>query len=355
MGFLSKAFKSVKKAVKKVARGIKKFGSKVWSGIKKGIGKVGEWFGKLGPLGTIALSFVMPGIGNMLAGMWSSAAGSLASGQFGTILQAVGKGMEVAAQAGSKAIGFVKDLASPITSKMQAGLEWVGGKVSDGANALFKGAQQAAGVKNPASIGDLGKWVTDKAKSFVGKAPTEGAQLATADMDLARQAVQANPEFAKMSAFQGGTAEELAIRQGSFLGSGMDAQQVTAAAIQENPELVKMANFGGVDQSTLVTEGMKETAEANLGLEALATKPAATEATDQSLLKKIAKSAASAFGGAPGMVQSTLPQFTTGETPDLTLSSRFGVGGQGSAGGQFLSDAQRQQQALMAQILGQVG
>jgi len=84
---LSKAWKGVKKVVKGVAKGVKKvakkvitstpwgkkvweLGSKAWKGIKKGIGKIAS---KLGPVGMMALSFVLaPIVGPALGAMWSS-------------------------------------------------------------------------------------------------------------------------------------------------------------------------------------------------------------------------------------------------------------------------------------------
>jgi len=53
----------IRKVGKKVARGFRKVGRK----LKKGLGKVAKAFGKLGPLGTIALSFILPGIGTWIS------------------------------------------------------------------------------------------------------------------------------------------------------------------------------------------------------------------------------------------------------------------------------------------------
>ena len=106
MGFFSKAWKGIKGVVKKVARTVKKvaktvvtalpggdkiweFGTKIGKGIEKGIGWIGE---KLGPIGTMALSFVLPFAAPLFAGMWAgfgaAAAGMAATG--GTIASALG-------------------------------------------------------------------------------------------------------------------------------------------------------------------------------------------------------------------------------------------------------------------------
>jgi len=53
----------LRKIGKKIGRGIKSVGRK----FKSGLGKVAKAFGKLGPLGSIALSFILPGIGSWIS------------------------------------------------------------------------------------------------------------------------------------------------------------------------------------------------------------------------------------------------------------------------------------------------
>lgn len=60
MGWLRKKAKQIAGAFRKVGRKL-----------KKGLGKVAKAFGKLGPLGSVALSFILPGIGNAI-GSWFS-------------------------------------------------------------------------------------------------------------------------------------------------------------------------------------------------------------------------------------------------------------------------------------------
>jgi len=68
----------LRKIGKKIGRGIKSIGKK----FKKGLGKIARAFGKLGPLGSIALSFIIPGIGGwigQLAGQ-TGVLGTIATG-----------------------------------------------------------------------------------------------------------------------------------------------------------------------------------------------------------------------------------------------------------------------------------
>jgi hypothetical protein len=58
----------LRKIGKKIKRGFKSLGKK----LKKGLGKIAKAFGKLGPLGSIALSFLLPGMGSVLSGWLSN-------------------------------------------------------------------------------------------------------------------------------------------------------------------------------------------------------------------------------------------------------------------------------------------
>ena len=51
----------LRKKGKQIASGFRKVGRK----LKKGLGKIAKAFGKLGPLGSIALSMILPGLGDI--------------------------------------------------------------------------------------------------------------------------------------------------------------------------------------------------------------------------------------------------------------------------------------------------
>ena len=54
----------LRKIGRKIKKGFKSLGKK----LKRGLGKIAKAFGKLGPLGSIALSFLLPGMGSVLSG-----------------------------------------------------------------------------------------------------------------------------------------------------------------------------------------------------------------------------------------------------------------------------------------------
>jgi len=89
MGFFSKIGKGIKSAFKKIGKGIK-------SAFKK----FGKFMGKIGILGQVAMFFIMPYVGAALGGMFTGAAGALATNTVGGALGAVG-------QAAGKVMQFV--------------------------------------------------------------------------------------------------------------------------------------------------------------------------------------------------------------------------------------------------------
>ena len=67
----------LRKLGKKIGRGIKKIGKR----LKRGLGSIAKAFGKLGFVGSLALSFLLPGIGSAIGGWLQGVAGA---GGFGS-------------------------------------------------------------------------------------------------------------------------------------------------------------------------------------------------------------------------------------------------------------------------------
>lgn len=114
----------IRKVGKKIAKGIRKVGRK----LKKGLGKVARAFGKLGPLGSIALSFILPGVGNAI-GTWFS--GLPSSDFLVKIVDGIRKGAS-----------FIKDGVGTVFNKVTDAIEYgmnavsstVGGQGTVGSN-----------------------------------------------------------------------------------------------------------------------------------------------------------------------------------------------------------------------------
>lgn len=159
---VSKTWSGIKGTVKKVAATVKKvakkvayatpWGKKLWDlsskvgkGIMKGIGKITS---KLGPIGTMALSFVLaPVMGPMISSLWS------------------GFGAGAAAMASSANV-FVSALGTAGNGIFAAGnfvsgtLGAVGNAISEGASQVMSGNFSAAGKAFASNISD----------AFTGKA-----------------------------------------------------------------------------------------------------------------------------------------------------------------------------------------
>lgn len=93
-----------KKFVKKIGRGIKKIGKKIGKAFKKVLKPFAKVFNKLGPIGTIAMSMFLPGIGSALAG-WGASMGNVV----GTMIKFVGNAINYVSTAPKKIFGTITD------------------------------------------------------------------------------------------------------------------------------------------------------------------------------------------------------------------------------------------------------
>ena len=114
MGFLSKITKPFRKVFKKIGKGIK-------SAFKR----FGKFMNKLGPLGTIAMGIMLPGIGSVLGGAWSGMAGTLV-GSSNAFLSGVGNFMTKAASFGSAVSGTVSNVTGAVTDVLKETFRTVG-------------------------------------------------------------------------------------------------------------------------------------------------------------------------------------------------------------------------------------
>jgi len=102
MGFFSKIGKGIKSAFKSIGRGIK-------SAFKR----FGKFMNKIGVLGQVAMMFILPGVGNMLASAWSGIAGQTAG-------QAAAAAAGQAAATGAAATGATTTAATSIGANAAA-------------------------------------------------------------------------------------------------------------------------------------------------------------------------------------------------------------------------------------------
>ena len=166
-------FKKIKKGFKKLGSSIAKRMRKIGRGVKKGFKKITKAFGKLGPLGHLALFFILPGMGQVM-GSWMGQFGSkvmkmLPKG-FANTLGTIGGGIKSAASfAYNNTIGAVYNTVS---KALTTGIDFVTKPFMDGTGAATR----------------FQNFVSDTAKKFSAPGPTgpeitQGAKDSVAEMD----------------------------------------------------------------------------------------------------------------------------------------------------------------------------
>ena len=120
--FFKKTFKRLKKGVKSIGKGL-----------KKGLGKIGKAFGKLGPLGTLALSLMLPGLGTAFTsfGTWANTL----SGPLGAVMQ----GVATAGNAVSTVYSSVTDMIGGVVRNTVGKIPVGGGQNLAGTYDKFSG------------------------------------------------------------------------------------------------------------------------------------------------------------------------------------------------------------------------
>lgn len=100
MGFL-------RKVGKKIGRGIKKIGKKIGKAFKSIIKPFAKVFNKLGPIGSIAMMMILPGIGQMMAGFGAGTVTQTLGAFAGNAVKFVGNAINFVATAPQKILGSI--------------------------------------------------------------------------------------------------------------------------------------------------------------------------------------------------------------------------------------------------------
>lgn len=271
MGFLSKAWKGIKKTVKKVARGAKKlakrivtatpWGKKLWkeggrlgTKILKGVGKITN---ALGPVGMIALSVLMPYAAPLWHGFGAAAAAS--SSIFGTVGTAIYNGANwVGATMGSMTSGISKGISNLATGKFAA----AGDAVTKGFVDAFSGEAGKAGIKagvqaaaqsaaSSAAGDSIWKQTTDKIMGDVGTTQTDYERLNSkinADQSNVTQWDPLNPKA---------TQQPVAMSTGTMDTTAVDASGVMAPTAAKASSGSLLSKAGDVAKSMLSGQGQQ--------------------------------------------------------------------------------------------------
>ena len=163
MGFFKKLWK------KTVGKVWKRIGKTVKSVFKK----VGKFMNKIGIVGQIAMSFLLPGIGNALMAGFGNVVSSLAGGALGSIGKAAGWGLGKAGTF-AKTIGQgFKTVSSAVTDFIGTTAKYVGGKLGIGTSQTFGQAFGSEGFAG--RLTDSFSKLGDQASNFWNSTTTDFA------------------------------------------------------------------------------------------------------------------------------------------------------------------------------------
>lgn len=165
--FVKKTFKNLKNVLKNPGRAI-----------KKGLGEIGKAFGKLGPIGTIALSLMLPGIGAAWTTFGNFAAG--VSGPMGAVLRGISTAGNAIGTVYSKASELVSGTLDKITGGASTKLSnWVGTKLDD---FRLKAGLPTANITPDSAMADAAKLGEDLAnKGFSAPSTITDADVTLKD------------------------------------------------------------------------------------------------------------------------------------------------------------------------------
>jgi hypothetical protein len=172
MGFL-------RKTIKKIGRGIKKVGKKIGKAFKSILKPFAKVFNKLGPIGSIAMMMILPGIGQLMAGF-----GTTMGGAVGTAIKFVGNAINYVASAPKK-------IFSTITNGLGAGFDALGEEFTKSWNSrdvssVFKFDYSTEGLDRIANIqegkGNILGYTPPKIDEVISKDATTTTTPTTADI-----------------------------------------------------------------------------------------------------------------------------------------------------------------------------
>lgn len=397
---ISKAWKGVKKVVKGVAKGVKKVakgivtstpwgnkvwnaGRKAWGGIKKTIGKFAS---KLGPVGTMALSFVLApvmgpalgalwgGFGKVAAGMAASAnglaatlgtvgkgiyaAGNFAGGTLGAMGKAIGQGAKnvISGNFSAGAKAFASNISNALTGK--AGMASVhAGNISATASAASDLAAQGGSAKSVNALTQSG----GESLAKLNKMGQLGADT-VAGLDPTDLAAVSNKADTIQQAVQGAIDSSTVPLQSAAMDPNAPAWMKPQATLPNSPALKTgtpdwLAGNAGMTSEQLTNKVMAEQGIADVGIyqNTAANLNAGNMAFDAVQGTSVAEGAAKAKSrlasagsllGGGGSYDSGYQPYVPQPISSAPIKAASSVRGQGSAGFSLLGGVQGLEESL---------
>lgn len=262
MGFLSKAWKSVKKVIKKITpRKLYKFANKIGKGIRGAFQKFGKFMGKIGILGQVAMMFIMPGVGAMLGNLFQGVVGVAGTAATATTAATAGSGLLGSSSALLNAAGNV--------------LKTVGNVVSKGRNIfsnITKGVTETLGNFAKTASNKVFGTSFDAAANFFGSGVDSAWSRSTGELSRFQNLSKGQGFFDKIKDATGAIAEESA-KTGAMPTYDSVGSRVDAIKTQMNlPEAVAVP-----EGSSMLAGDISQ----NLNVEGLESKFSATDLANQ--------------------------------------------------------------------------
>jgi len=239
-------FKKLKKGFKKLGSSIAKRMRKLGRGVKKGFAKITKAFGKLGPLGHLALFFIVPYAGAAL-GSWMGQMGAsvmkMLPANFAKVLTTVGGGIKTAASfAYNNTIGAVYNTVS---NALTAGIDFVSG----GAATKFKTfiGETAAKLSAPGEVPLTPEQVSANTRATSSQTPCSQESKDLAAIETETGVIKPSADKIARTEAQIAAKAETAARKASAAKLGIAPTETIKVA--NVPNVADVADAASVDDS----------------------------------------------------------------------------------------------------------
>jgi hypothetical protein len=336
----------------KVAKDVKRVATNVTQAIAGEGGIVSQAYGKIKSFGSMVLDKVFPNASQEEVQALQAVTSSSAQAGGTEFVQNFSGALKSAQN-----LGPVKPGTRSITQQVQDSYDYLGGNIQDATKRIYKNTIETLGVKQKPNT-NIAETIVKKSKIDTGSgwlSKSIGGSITTQATAGVETAMANNPEFLKMANFSGGRTPELIAQQAKFL----DSPGHLGSSVAQNPEFMKMANFGGTTAEQISKDQTNFLKGKNgTGFERLSKKAGGSllDAATNFVKDNAGNIASSLASGFETFGELSDPYVaSSSKAPSLIGANRFGVGGKGSSGGDFLTQAQRAFQSQQASQLERIG
>jgi hypothetical protein len=352
---------------KDVARSVWKVAKDVTGAIAGKEGIVAQAYGKLKSYGSMALGMIFPDMNSDEIRSYQSITSSAAEAGGTDFVENYSKALSSA----SLKAGLPNNTS--ITGRIRGAFDWMGSKVENGAQAIYDRTLEFMGQGEKTKIKDSGEWISSKAKETAVATPYKNIPSVQATKSLVNKSASVSGFLTSSDVFDPSAAGGISGFIGkpqtplTLLSQPLNAQYAAALDAGMDSDIIKKSRDLGVSPFSGIADQLKTKGliASGIGQEELkkarglppiildqsykaptdfvSNKPSLFDKAVSTIKENkgtIMESLATGLGAfaADGSEMSTGGR---GTTPAHIGAQRGGLGGQGSSGGTFLSDAQR--------------